>query len=120
MLIDLIIGIAASLIASLIVGFLGNKVVTKSNNIILKLYICFLSIIVFVSGSIVSIVLNKEFGERIASISEVSLVHFYDSCIYAFMFIIAAIGLVTLFVVYAICNESFSKGIKQLFEKASN
>ena len=120
MLIDLIIGIAASLIASLIVGFLGNKAVTKNNNVILKLYICFLSIIVFVCCSLVSIVLNKEFGERIASISEVSLVYFYDSCIYEFMFIIAAIGLVTLFVIYAICNESFSKGIKQLFKKASN
>ena len=104
MLIDLIIGIAASLIASLIVGFLGNKAVTKSNNVILKLYICFLSIIVFICCSLVSIVLNKEFGERIASISEVSLVYFYDSCIYAFMFVIGAVVLVTLFVVYAIAT----------------
>ena len=85
MLMDLIIGIAASLIASLIVGFLGNKAVSKNNSIALKIYVCFLSIIVFVCCSIVSIALNKDFGERIASISEISLVYFYDSLLYIFM-----------------------------------
>lgn len=117
MLIDLIVGIAASLIASLIVGFLGNKAVSKNNNVILKLYICFLSIIVFVCCAIVSIVLNKNLGERIANISEVSLMYFYDSCIYAFMFVIAAVGLVTLFVVFALCSKLFAKGEKQLFKQ---
>jgi len=64
--------------------------------------------------------LVQKFQGRYTSISEVSLVYFYDSCIYAFMFVIGAVVLVTVFVIYAFCNESFSKGIKQLFKKASN
>lgn len=99
MLVDLIVGIAASLIASLIVGLLGNKAVSKNNSIILRIYVLFLSIIVFVSCSIVSIVLNKDFGERIAKISEVNLLRFYQNCINSFMFIIGAIVLVTLIMV---------------------
>lgn len=117
---DLIVGIAASLIASLIVGFLGNKAVSKNNNVILKLYVCFLSIIVFVCCSILSIVLNKDFGERIASITEVSLVHFYNSCIIAFVVIVAMIGLVTAFGVYAICHVSSTKDTNQFFKQALN
>ena len=118
MLIDLIIGIAASLIASLIVGFLGNKAVSKNNSVALKLYVCFLSIIVFVCCSIVSIALNKDFGERIASITEVSLVYFYDSCIYAFMFVIAAIVIVTILVGFLLAyHDSSAKG-ERLLKKA--
>ena len=109
MLIDLIIGIAASLIASLIVGFLGNKAVSKNNCVALKLYVCFLSIIVFVCCSIISIALNKDFGERVASITEVSLIYFYDSCMYVFMFIIAAIVIVTVFAGYLAYHDFSAK-----------
>ena len=56
MLVDLIEGIISSLVASAIVGFFGNKVVSKQNSIILKIYILFLSIAVFISCSIVSVV----------------------------------------------------------------
>lgn len=118
MLIDLIIGIAASLIASLIVGFLGNKAVSKNNSVALKIYVCFLSIIVFICCSIVSIVLNRDFGERIASITEVSIIYFYDNCIFAFMFIIAAIVIVTVLVGFLTHFDSSEKGARQLFKKA--
>ena len=42
MLWDLLIGVAASLIASAIVGFLGNKAISKQNSIILKVYILYI------------------------------------------------------------------------------
>lgn len=99
MLIDLIVGIAASLIASVIVGFLGHKAVSKQNSIILKLYVLFLSITTFICGCIVSLVLNEEFRTRIAKISEENLLPFYQSCIRYFVLIIGIVALLTLIVI---------------------
>lgn len=99
MLIDLIVGIAASLIASVIVGFLGHKAVSKQNSIILKLYVLFLSITTFICGCIVSLVLNEEFRTRIVKISEENLLPFYQSCIRYFVLIIGIVALLTLIVI---------------------
>lgn len=110
LLVDLIVGIAASLIASVIVGFLGNKAVSKNNSITLKLYTLFLSIVVFICCSIITIVLNKDFGERIIQISEVNLLRFYNNCINTFVFIIGAVVFVTLII---IAIEAFDRGARR-------
>lgn len=115
MLRDFILNIAASLIASAIVGFLGNKAVSKNESIILKLYVLFLSIIVFICCSIVSIVLNKDLGERIAKISEANLLRFYQNCINSFMFIIGGIIFVTLIVIGI---EASDRGERRFHEQS--
>ena len=110
MLVDLIVGIASSLIASVIVGFLGNKAISKQNSIILKVYVLFLSVTVFVSGAIISIVLNKDFNERIAKISEVNLLRFYQNCINSFVFIIGIIAFVSLIIIGI---EAYDRGARR-------
>ena len=107
MLLDLIVGIAASLIASVIVGFLGHKAVSKQNSIILKLYVLFLSITTFICGCIVSIVLNEDFRMRIAKISEANLLVFYQRCIRYFVLILCIIAFLTLIVIGI---EAFDRG----------
>ena len=110
MLVDLIVGIASSLIASVIVGFLGNKAISKQNSIFLKVYVLFLSVTVFVSGAIISIVLNKDFNERIAKISEVNLLRFYQNCINSFVFIIGIIAFVSLIIIGI---EAYDRGARR-------
>lgn len=110
MLLDLIVGIAASLIASVIVGFLGNKAVSKLNSVILTIYVLFLSVTVFISCGIATIVLNKDFGERIAQISEVNLLRFYQNCINTFVFIIGIVAFSTLIVIGI---EAYDRGSRR-------
>lgn len=84
MIVDLIIGIIASLIASGIVGFLGNKAISKHNNTIMKIYVLFLSAFVFFVCAELSILLNDSFLERILKMNENNMVVFYRYCIYIF------------------------------------
>ena len=107
MLLDLIVGIAASLIASAIVGFLGHKAVSKQNSTILKLYVLFLSITTFICGCIVSLVLNEDFRTRIAKINEANLLAFYQRCIRYFVLIIGIVAFLTLIVIGI---EAFDRG----------
>jgi len=92
MLVDFIIGILASLAASLITGFLGNKAISKSNSTILKVYVLFLATSIFVVGAVLSVILNKQFNERIATISEANLLRFYNNCVSSFVFILLIIA----------------------------
>ncbi len=110
MLVDLIEGIISSLVASAIVGFLGNKVVSKQNSIILKIYILFLSIAVFISCSIVSVALNKDLGERIVTISEVNLLRFYQNCVNALVF---CCGIIALLTIGVIIIEAYDRGARR-------
>lgn len=110
MLIDLIIGIVSSLIASVIAGFLGNKAISNKDSVILKVYVLFLSVIVFASCIIASIILNKDFGERIAIISEVNLLRFYSNCINAFIFIVGFTAAVTLIIIVI---EALDRGARR-------
>lgn len=110
MLIDLIVGIVASLIASVIVGFLGHKAVSKQNSVILKLYTLFLASTVFICCSILSIVLNKDFGERIAKISEANLLRFYQSCVNSLVFVAGIVAFLTLVVIGI---EAFDRGARR-------
>lgn len=110
MLKDLIIGIIASLIASIITGFLGNKAISKSNSIMLKVYVLFLAASVFVTGAVLSVILNEQFKERLATFSEVNLLKFYHNCINSFVFIIAIIALVSLIVLGI---EAYHRGAKR-------
>lgn len=110
MLIDLVVGIIASLIASLIVGFLGNKAVSKQNSIILKLYTLFLPVAVFVCCSILCIALNKDFGERIAKLSEVNLLRFYQNCINSLVWIFAIVAFLTMAVIGI---EAYDRGARR-------
>jgi|GEM_PF-4883227 len=110
MLLDLIVGIASSLIASVIVGFLGNKAVSKQNSVILKAYVLFLSVTVFISGAIVSLILNKDFSERVAKISEANLLKFYQSCIHSFVLILGVVAFVTVMI---IAIEAYDRGARR-------
>lgn len=85
MILDLIIGIIASLIASGILGFLGNKAISKhSNNTIMKIYVLFLSAFVFVICAALSMILNDNFLERILKMSETNILRFYHNCIISY------------------------------------
>ena len=99
MLLDLIIGIVASLIASLISGFLGHKAISKQNNVILKVYVLFLSVSVFISGIMLSIILNKDFCERLAQISERNLLDFYNHAVTDLLIVVITIAFLTLIVI---------------------
>lgn len=110
MLFDLIVGIAASLIASAIVGFLGHKAVSKQSSSILQIYILFLSMAVFICCSIVCIILNKDLGERIARINEANLLRFYNNCVNSFVFIILIIAALTLI---TIGLEAYDRGARR-------
>ena len=86
MLLDLVIGIIASLIASVILGFLGNKAISKhDDNTIMKAYVLFLSSFVFVVCSALTIILNNSFLERIMKMSEANILKFYQNCINTFV-----------------------------------
>ena len=88
MLLDLIVGVAASLIASGLVGFFGNKAISKQNSVTLKVYVFFLAIVVFVVTAMLSVILNKDFTAYISSISEANLLRFYQNCINSFVSIL--------------------------------
>lgn len=99
MLIDFIIGIIASLIASAILGFLGNKAIAKhDDNTIMKIYVLFLSAFVFVVGATLSIILNSSFLERVMKMTEVNMLKFYHHCIYSFVWLFGMVLFVTLVV----------------------
>ena len=99
MLWDLLIGIAASLIASGIVGFLGTKAISKQNSIILKVYILFLSMATFVVSAMISIILNQDFVNRVVTMNEVNILKFYSNCINSFIFILGIIAFVSAIVI---------------------
>ena len=99
MLWDLLIGIAASLIASGIVGFLGNKAISKQNSIILKVYVLFLSMATFVVSGVISIILNQDLIDRVVTMNEVNILKFYSNCINSFIFILGIIAFVSAIVI---------------------
>jgi len=111
---DLIIGIVASLIASAILGFLGNKAVSKQNSVLLKVYVLFLSVTVFISCIIASVILNKDFGDRIAKISETNLLRFYQNSINSFVFIIGIIAFLTAIIIGI---EAYDRGARRDHEE---
>ena len=108
MIIDLIIGIIASLIASAIVGFLGNKAISKhSDNTIMKIYVLFLSAFVFVVCAMLSVILNDSFLERILKMNEANILKFYHNCINNFIWLFGILLLVTTAVLLI---EAFNRG----------
>lgn len=111
---DLIVGIVASLIASAILGFLGNKAVSKQNSVLLKVYVLFLSVTVFISCIIASIILNKDFGDRIAKISETNLLRFYQNSINSFVFIIGIVAFLTAIIIGI---EAYDRGARRDHEE---
>ena len=111
---DLIVGIVASLIASAILGFLGNKAVSKQNSVLLKVYVLFLSVTVFISCIIASVILNKDFGDRIAKISETNLLRFYQNSINSFVFIIGIIAFLTAIIIGI---EAYDRGARRDHEE---
>lgn len=110
MLWDLLIGVAASLIASAIVGFLGNKAISKQNSTILKVYILFLSMATFVISGLISIILNQSFVDRFVTMSEVNILKFYSNCINSFIFIIGIIAFVSAIVIGI---EAYDRGARR-------
>ncbi len=106
MLLDLCIGIASSLIASIILGFLGNKAISKQNSIILKIYVLFLSIVVFIVSAMISVILNKEFVDRISKMTEVNTLKFYSNCVNSFVFVLFV---TTLFSVGVLIAEAIDR-----------
>ncbi len=97
MVLDLIIGIIASLIASAILGFLGNKAISKHNdNTIMKIYVLFLSAFVFVVCATLSIILNDSFLERVLKMTEANVLKFYHNCIYSLVWLFGAVLLLTI------------------------
>ncbi len=115
MLLDLLIGIAASLIASVIVGFLGKKAISKQDSIILKVYILFLSMATFVVTGLISIILNQEFLDRVVSMSEVNILKFYSNCINSFVFILLAIAFVSVIIIGI---EAYDRGERRDHKEA--
>ena len=91
---DLLISIAASLVSSGLTGLLGNKAVSKQNSIILKVYIQFLSVVVFVVTAMLSVILNRDFTSFIAGISEVNMLCFYSNCLNGFIWILLLVAIV--------------------------
>ena len=110
MLWDLLIGIAASLIASGIVGFLGNKAISKQNSIILKVYILFLSMATFVISGMISVILNQDFIDRMVTMNEVNILKFYSNCINSFVFILGIIAFVSAIVIGI---EAYDRGARR-------
>lgn len=110
MLWDLLIGIAASLIASGIVGFLGNKAISKQNSIILKVYILFLSMATFVISAMISIILNQDFVNRVVTMNEVNILKFYSNSINSFIFILGIIAFVSAIVIGI---EAYDRGARR-------
>ncbi len=108
MLLDLVIGIIASLIASAILGFLGNKAISKhDDNTIMKAYVLFLSSFVFVVCSALTIILDNSFLERIMKMSEANILKFYQNCINTFVWLFVLVLLVTIGVIIV---EAFNRG----------
>lgn len=114
MLWDLLIGIAASLIASGIVGFLGNKAISKQNSIILKVYILFLSMATFVVSAMISIILNQDFVNRVVTMNEVNILKFYSNCINSFIFILGIIAFVSAIVIGI---EAYDRGARRDYKE---
>lgn len=118
MIIDLIVGILASLIASFIVGLCGNKIIAKQSTIVLKVFVLFLAIVSFIVTAMLSIVLNKNFAEMISSITEVNLLKFYSNCINSFVFILVIVGIISGIVILSeIMDRSSKRDHKQDMER---
>ena len=118
MIIDLIVGIFASLIASVLVGLCGNKVIAKQSSIVLKVYVLFLAVVAFIVAAILSVVLNKNFAEILSSISEVNLLKFYSNCINSFVFILVIVGVVSGIVIFSeVMDRSSRRDHKQDMER---
>lgn len=108
MIVDLIVGIIASLIASGIVGFLGNKAISKhSDNTIMKIYVLFLSAFAFIVCAMLSVILNDSFLERILKMNEANILKFYHNCINNFVWLFGILFLVTIAVIII---EAFNRG----------
>lgn len=101
MLLELIIGIAASLIASIITGFLGNKAISKKDSVILKIYVLFLAATVFVISAFISVMLNESFVNLLASMKGFDIRQFYIKGFTNIMFIFLMVTLITAGVILA-------------------
>ncbi len=110
MIIDFLISIAASLVSSGLTGLLGNKAVSKQNSIILKVYILFLSVVVFIITAMLSVVLNRDFTSFIAGISEVNMLRFYSNCLNSFILMLLLVAIVTAII---ISIEAWDRGSKR-------
>lgn len=110
MIMDFLIGVVASLAASGIAGLLGNKAVSKQNSIILKVYILFLSVVVFIVTAMLSVILNRDFTEFIVGISEVNMLRFYSNCLNNFILILLFVAIVTAIIIGI---EAFDRGSKR-------
>lgn len=110
MLLELIIGIAASLIASILTGFLGNKAISKQNSVILKVYVLFLAVTVFVVSAFISVMLNESFVNLLASMKGFDIRQFYIKGFTNIMFIFLMVTMITAAVILA---EAVDRGSRR-------
>lgn len=97
MFLDLLVGIAASLIASFIFGFFTNRLFGKNNNdILLKIYMIYVSCSVFIVALMLSYITNSEIVNMIATMAEVNIFTIYKHSFMSFVWIALQLSLVTI------------------------
>lgn len=97
MILDLLVGIAASLIASFIFGFFTNSLFGKSNNdILLKIYMIYVSCSVFIVALMLSYITNSEIVDIIATMAEVNVFTVYKYSSMSFVLLSLLLSVVTI------------------------
>lgn len=82
MLKELIVSTIASLIAGGITGFLGQKTIKNFNSIILKAYVLFLSVIIFITSELFAFVICNTMIKQTVSAHDIErLYRFFSSSV---------------------------------------
>ena len=118
MIYDLLIGVAASLIASFLTGFFGNKMFGNKDSIVLKVYILFISVYVFFLTSVISVMLNINVVAEMMKFSEVNILKFYSNCVNTILFSLLFVAAITGVIICAeLLNRSAIRDHKQDMER---
>lgn len=115
MIMDLLIGIASSLIATFIVNYLGKRTIGKrDDDSIISIYILFLSVVTFIVSALITVLLSEAFSKKIAELSGVQLERFYRYCSGSFLFIVIIVSVVTGIVILV---ESVDRSSRRDYEQ---
>lgn len=94
---DFLIGVAASLFASFIVGFFTNKLFGKNcNDVILKIYTMYMCGCAFIASLMFAYIINSDIVKLIANMAEVNIFTIYKYTSTSFVWIFLQFTIVTI------------------------
>ena len=116
---DFLIGVAASLFASFIVGFFTNKLFGKScNDVIFKIFSLYMCGCVFIASLMCAYIINSDIVKLIDNMAEANTFNLYKYTSSSFILIFLQFSIVTIAFLIILYTELSNKAMDKIQKNA--